>query len=68
MTCTTAHVALQVARMGGSGAARMAKKDPKGCGKQRPIRCEDDSRLRGGTIDEGGARATREGGPNPSEG
>jgi len=45
----------------------MATKDLGGGGKQRPTLCEDDSGSRGGTIDEGGARAAREGGPNPSE-
>ena len=59
MTCTTAHVALQVARMGGSGAARMARNGPKGGGNQRPIPCEDDLGSRGGMTDEGA---------NPSEG
>ena len=68
MTCTTTNVALQVVRMGGSRATGMARKDPSGGGKQRPILCEDDLGSRGGTTDEGGARATREGGPNPSEG
>ena len=59
MTSTTIHVALHVDRMGGSGAARMAKKGPKGGGKQKPIPCEDDSGSRGGTTGEGA---------NPSEG
>ena len=46
----------------------MARKDPSGGGKQRPILYEDDSGSRGGTTNEGGARVAREGGPNPSEG
>jgi len=53
MTSTTIHVALQVDRMGGSGAACMARNGPKGGGNQRPIPCEDDSGSRGGTTDEG---------------